>query len=362
MKKKILSLILIISIISAFSFALVACDKQEDEKQLSIVYIGDSIAEAVIGPSPICEREYYGYHAIVGKRNNYKYYNRSVSGHLTDDLLKLLYNDKDENAKMFLSTIKSSDIIQISILGNNFLQRDLDTMTLEMAELEKNKAENPNEQIDDETASIKEILYGNNKDISSAIYDFGSIIEKLKELNPKATILVQTIYNPLYFDSDLVTDQTKQILMNDYGMNESQTREFSQKMLDKLNGIIFDYKEAHPDDFEILKINAEFNRINDENEDRGKRLIFNDWVHPSNEGHAVIADVTQAKLEELGLADHDKALKNYKELRIEQLKRLFSKSNLNIKSISKQINKAKSCSQVTAIYFSAIQGQMPSYC
>ena len=348
MKKKFLSLILICAIIASFSMVLVACDEQKEvEKPLSIVYIGDSIAEAVIGPSPICERESYGYHAVIGKRNEYEYFNRSVSGHLTDDLYELLQSE-DTNAKMFISTIKQCDIIQVSILGNNFLQRDLNKMTLEAAK--------------NDYSTIEEILNGNElEDISSAIADFREIIALLKSYNKNAVILVQTIYNPLYIESDLVSEETKDILRNEYGMVDSQCREFAQIMMNKLNGVIFDYKKEHPEDIEIIDVNAEFNKINDADEQRGRRLIFSDWVHPSNEGHAVIADVTQEKLEKLGLANHNKALENYKNLKIEQLNRLYEKS-VDVNEISSLINKAQSCKEITKIYFDAVNGKTPIYC
>lgn len=65
MKKKTFIAIFLI-IIFSITFIFTSCGKDEDEKRLSIVYLGDSIAEAVLGPSPICERERYGYFAVLG--------------------------------------------------------------------------------------------------------------------------------------------------------------------------------------------------------------------------------------------------------------------------------------------------------
>lgn len=83
-------------------------------------------------------------------------------------------------------------------------------------------------------------------------------------------------------------------------------------------------------------------------------------MHPSSEGHAVLADLTQAKLEELGLANKKTALKNYREMRISQLERLYS-DVVDVRSYKKQINKAKSCAEVSEIYYNAIAGKMPNY-
>ena len=65
MRKKILSVLLAVVLVASMAVAFVACDDGNDK--YTIVYIGDSIAEALIGPSPLGERDNYGYYALVGK-------------------------------------------------------------------------------------------------------------------------------------------------------------------------------------------------------------------------------------------------------------------------------------------------------
>lgn len=52
MNKKIVSAVLCLILVVGCLTAVAACDKDGKEK-LSIVYLGDSIGEAVAGPSPL---------------------------------------------------------------------------------------------------------------------------------------------------------------------------------------------------------------------------------------------------------------------------------------------------------------------
>lgn len=82
MAKKTLGILLAVMLVALTVLGLAACNNQAEDKY-TIVYLGDSIAEALIGPSPLSERDNYGYYAIVGKTNGFNYYNHSVSGHKT---------------------------------------------------------------------------------------------------------------------------------------------------------------------------------------------------------------------------------------------------------------------------------------
>ena len=55
-----------------------------------ISFWGDSIAEGVLGASPVSERESNCYYSIVGRSNGFRYYNRSVSGHKTGAMLEFI--------------------------------------------------------------------------------------------------------------------------------------------------------------------------------------------------------------------------------------------------------------------------------
>jgi len=343
MTKKIVIGILTAALVACAFFSLVSCQ----EKDTKIVYLGDSIAEAVLGPSPLSERENYGYYAVNGKRNEYTYVNRSVSGHKTEHMLEYISRE-DENALMTKSHLQTADIIQVSILGNDMLQSDVTGLLIEYAQQKAG-------EIAVEDTDREHIL------VNSRV-NFAAIIAKLKELNPNAIILMQTVYNPVYDGTPLIGQRARDLLpsygYSDGGNGEKSFRGLGGELLASLNSVIYEYHDAHPDEFYIVDVFKAFDEIYAADPMRAARLIYPDGIHPSNEGHAVIADATQKVLEDLGLADGVKALKNYKSLRIEQLKRLFPKID-NQKKVIFDIKNASSNEEVTEIYFNAINGLTP---
>ncbi|MFA6865969.1 MAG: SGNH/GDSL hydrolase family protein [Clostridia bacterium] len=334
MKKKAICLLLCLILAVSSTLVFSGCSNSE---KLQIVYLGDSIAEALLGPSPIVERDRYGYFAVLGKDNDYYFYNRSVSGHQTAQLLEVISRD-DQGAQRTATLIKTADILHISIIGNDLLQRNVGEMVIDL--------------MNEDTEYVDNIL-------DTSYSNICKIIAKLKELNPTATIIMQTVYNPIYADSTLFNKSTREYLTQE-GIGSDQYREIGKLLINRMNDVLKKYKENYPNDIDLIDINKAFDDISVADATRGENLIYSDWVHPSNEGHAVIADTTQTRLEELGLADHKKALKNYKTLRSEQLEDLFSDS-VDIKAVKKQIKKADSCSEVTNIYFRAIDGKTPVY-
>lgn len=333
MTKKLTILLLVTVLAASSCLCLSACN---DDKQL-IVYLGDSIAEGILGMSPISERERYAYYSVLGIRNDFIYKNRSVSGHQTKQLLDLIKKD-DSDALMTQTHLKNADIIHVSILGNDLLQNNLGDLILQ-------SAQNNNATIDD-------IL-------EKATVNFAEIVSVLKGYNPDAALMFQTVYNPMVPEATLISQNTRDLLLT-LDITEEQYRPLAGVVLARLNGVISDYLKDHPGAFYIIDACAEFQRIYDKNPTRGKALIFGDFVHPSIEGHAVMADLIQAKLEELGLAKAAPALRRYKTLKKQQLKDLYSDS-VDVRAVSRRIRKADSNEEVTEIYFSAIKGKSPVY-
>lgn len=365
----------------------------------TIVFIGDSIAEALIGPSPLGERDNYGYYAVLGKSNNFKYYNHSVSGHKTsggmtgegsDGLLEMLMRE-DENATLMKSHLMEADIIDISILGNNILQYNLGLLLLEIADPEfESKYESGNTLInalengDTVTRpSVEEPGATVVFDFPPTVRDLEQIIARLKELNPTATILFQTVYNPFYEGSihlhQPVIDELAKITDDGRFGKEgepiatvAQFREIAQDLLEYLNGMLYSYLDEHEGDFEIIDVNKRFDEItksdvvdeqtNLSSDCLGRYLIFDDWTHPSNFGHAVIADVTQEKLVELGFANEASAVKNYRDMRLEQLARMYKGvKGFDYDGAVRSVRFARSFSDITLAYFEAIRGYTPIY-
>ena len=124
MKRKILPYLLILLSVSLCA-ALFACGNKTEEpavpvtaeEQKIILFLGDSIGEALAGPTPLTEREAYGYYGIIGNINGFDYYNRAVTGYTSADLMEFVERE-DDGINMVQSLIKKADIIHISNLGN----------------------------------------------------------------------------------------------------------------------------------------------------------------------------------------------------------------------------------------------------
>jgi len=331
MRKKLIVFMLIL--IVAASFLFTGCNKEP----LKIVFLGDSISEGIAGMSPLSERDRYAYYGVLGEINGYEFKNRAVSGSMTKDLLAYIQQE-DNDARLVRTNIAEADIIQISILGNDLLLNDMGKMIIDTA----------NEDF--------EYL---DSIIDTARANIASIVAELKSLNSDGVIFFQNVYNPIFEDSMLVNVQSRAAL-SEMDIQPSEYRELGAVILSKLNGVLTEYLEEHPGAFYIIDSYAEFDRIYKEDAERGKALVFSDDIHPSVEGHAVLSDINQAKLEELNLADKKSAVKLYKELRIEQLERMFGDS-VDVKAVKKQINNAESCPEITEIYFDAIRGKTPIY-
>ena len=89
--------------------------------------------------------------------------------------------------------------------------------------------------------------------------------------------------------------------------------------------------------------------------------MYADCVHPSNEGHAAIFSVIQTVLEQIGLADHDKAIANYKVLVVNRLNTLYKGTVVDVSRLSTLIYAANTYDQINELYFDATLGVVPQY-
>ena len=416
MEKRLLMLFIVVLLVVCL-FAFAACDKPNEVKTPSktIVYLGDSIAEALIGPSPLSERDNYGYYALLGRTNNFRYFNHSVSGHKTSGsmmpsgggLLDLLEREQ-ETATLMKTHIKQADIIHISIGGNNLLQYDLGLLMLEVADPDfptkyKNGAKNGTTLINKlhNGGKAKRKALDSDKtvefDFPNTYQDICNVIEILKEMNPNALIFFQKVYNPVFGGSKFLYPELLAALaeIEDDGRfgaagtkitTIEQVRLVAQELLNCLNGMFDEYLAAHPGSIYIIDANKAFDDYaktdvrdgkvyygtltDKEGTCKGAELMFSDWTHPSNLGHAVLFAATQAKFEELGLADAD-ALEDYKAIKIEQVKRMYegrtklvseTQVTFDVADAVAKINAATTYQGVSDAYFAAIQGYLPKYC
>ena len=343
MKKKIIASVLCVVLLACCAAALAACNNDgETAEKTEIVYLGDSIAEGILGASPLGLRHEYAYANVLGRRNDFEYYNHSVSGHLTKDLLALLNNDLGyDGARGLILHVQEADIIHVSILGNDLLQdMSMNDVVLEAAQ------------------GLYTIIDG----IAETAYEnITGIVARIRELNPDATLIFQNVYNPLSENSTLVDAETRATLKEEYDTDPEDFRQLGAGILDRLNGVLDRYLAEHPGAFIIADAQAEFDRIFAEDYERGKDLIYPDYIHPSNEGHAVLADLTQGILEEQGLANASAALAEYKTMRKNVLDNYFDGIAADIDGVKAAIDAAADCSAVTEAFFDATRGLTPDY-
>ena len=101
-------------------------------------------------------------------------------------------------------------------------------------------------------------------------------MDYIKELNPDAVILLQTLYNPMY---------VAKALRNAY-----------QEGANRLNAVIRKYAEDNPGTYTVVEVGAAFG--DDES------LITIDYIHPNSKGHVVIATQVLKTLKALGIGEN----------------------------------------------------------
>ncbi len=329
---KIKSLIVALSLILCLSVGGVAVASELDlidsKAEPTVVFSiwGDSIAEGVLGASPIGERDGYVYSSVIGRVANFEFHNRSVSGHLTSQMYEYI-TAEDDGARMNQTLLRTSDVIGISILGNDLLQNGLSGMCVAYAK-------GDTEVLDYHCAIAKQDLY--------------RVLDYIKEVNPNAKVMMQTVYNPMYVGSCILQESAAAELKA-LGIKDEEIRDLGAEMLARLNAAVYDYDKDNPNTITIVDVNKRFDEIYTENPELGKELLYNDGVHPSNEGHAVIAEMYLEKFIEWGYVSEKDAVKEYKNIRIDQLKRLYAQEDTT--STIKSIKKAKTLREVSSLYF-----------
>ena len=366
MKRKVLLTLLVLVMTACCVATLVACNDDpvpSDKKE--IVYLGDSIAEGILGASPLGLRQEYAYANVLGRRNDYVYYNHSVSGHLTKDLLAILQNELDyDGARALLLHVSEADVIHISILGNDVLQDrkdgafESDPVTMHNIILEAAKGE---------YTSIDRVLNGytaGEVTTVGSVENIKGIVDALKRLNPDALIIFQSVYNPIMdVDTPLIKQETRDALTEErFKITLNSLHHLGDLLIKRLNSALTTVleTEGYEDSFVIADGHAAFNEVYNADRSRAERLIYPDGIHPSNEGHAVLADLTQGILEEKGLAKASSALAGYKVMRKNVLADYFAEQT-DVAAVSAEIDAAATCAEVTEIFFDATQGLKADY-
>ena len=312
----------------------------DDNSDIKLVVLGDSIAEAVLGPSPISEREDYSYCSLLGQINGFTYHNRAVSGYETKHLLEYISREKDDSAYAHITKIKEADVIVISILGNDFLLNGFN--------------ENIISAMNDDYTRADAIL-------ANSYVNIDGIVKRIRTLNPDVELIIQTVYNPMFPESLIMEPWALETLLNDYDVKKEDLHHIASKLINRLNNVLFEYLKNNPDSFRIADVNAKFDAIYKARPERLDRFIYEDYIHPSNEGHAIIMSTVQSVLEDLGLCDPYNALVNYKNVKIAQLHRLYDDTEVKVSEVESKIKSAYTIDEVTEVYFDGVYGVDPIY-
>lgn len=393
--KRVFALILCLALIIGCVAAFVACSPDDPEEstpdrfywgegkevatsdKTQIVYLGDSIAEGILGASPLPLRHEYAYANIIGKRNDYSYANHSVSGHLTDDMLELISNEVGyDGARMLVSNIATADIVHISIIGNDILQdrTDVELVGNPYGDYVSMHQVVCDAMIRNNYEGLNLALYGTTDESGTggSYANLVQIVERLIALNPDAVIIFQKVYNPIFsVATPLVKSWTRDELKKaDIDITLDSLHALGDNLIGRMNAVLqkvidkFNDAKTAADKWTLTSVDAlaAFNAIYEaDGAERAWNLIYPDGIHPSNEGHAVLADLNQQKLEELRLANKDNALAAYKQMRIDFINNNFAGKISNAEQVKANINAATSCADVTKIFFAATKGIIPDY-
>lgn len=244
--KKLFSLLL--ALIMIFSLCVPAFAA---EAKTNLVVLGDSIAQGYgLGDS---RDDWYtsAYGQLIADANGYNYKNHAIGGHTTYNLNKRLKED------VVITDVADADIIIVSIGGNNFLLGGIALMAI-------NGLLFKNYDLIDQTAD-------------EFYVDFCLAIDTIKTINPDATLMVQTLYNPR-------TDFLKDVYQ--YGV-------------DRLNAYI--RQAAAEKSYTVVDVAAAF-------VGHAGEYIQDDVIHPNDLGHYVIATEYLKVMKTMGLGQAEKPL------------------------------------------------------
>ena len=227
----------------------------EDE----LVVLGDSIAAGYGIENP---EDTYGY--LVSSERDYMLSNYAVSGDTTTDLLQII--EKDEQV---ISHLKTAETVVISIGGNDFLHLGTESSMSELAEIIS-------------SGKDSKIIQNLLKTVKNNIR---TIHESVRELNPDAKIVLQTVYNPFLGQTDKLTqllNQLVELFRQDY------TDIYKAEADTDNNMVIADIEKCFREYYEKTKNTS---------------LIQNDFIHPSVKGHRMIADQVEIAMDDVHKAE-----------------------------------------------------------
>lgn len=254
MVKKLICALMCVTLIW-MSSSIAYAETTEDE----LVVLGDSIAAGYGIENP---EDTYGY--LVSSERDFMLSNYAVSGDTTTDLLQLI--EKNRQVKNHL---KTAETVVISIGGNDFLHLGYESSITELAEIIS-------------SGKDSKIIQNLLKTVKSNIR---TIHESIRELNPKAKIVLQTVYNPFLGQSDKLTqllNQLVELFRQDY------IDIYNDEADTDANMVIADVEKCFREYYEKTKNTS---------------LVQSDFIHPSVKGHRMIADQVEIAMDDVHKAE-----------------------------------------------------------
>jgi|GEM_PF-877120 len=269
--KRFLAALLTICIAFSSCVIVLAADAKKDRKTVvkkeKFVVIGDSIATGYL-----LDDLKDSYSSLMAKALNLEEVNLAVDGYDSRDVLNLLKTDAAKKA------IADSKFISLSVGGNNILK-----LVLKEAEGMKDFDES-NISTVFTSEMMKKLLSG----VERFKTEFPKIIEKIKEINPDAVIVVQTVYNPYMFMKTGMSMEPSTIC---------------NVVIGRINKVMKTHLEENPgsyvlsDVFAAFKVKAKPAFLN------ADYASFNFDPHPALDGHALIAETNLAAIDAATASD-----------------------------------------------------------
>lgn len=218
--KKGVAIIMILALLFSGNLSI----SGKTEKINHYVALGDSIATGY-GLTDLSQ----SYVRLIGEKFEISPKNYAVNGMDTTGLLALL---REENGDELRDELKKADLITVSIGGNNVLKPLMAWIREEFSVLGKPLSELSMKEIYTMVVSLlkNQVQFHELEELASEGVqrfqnkEFQEIISTIKELNPGAHLIVQTIYDPfINFPGDLLRDLAGKSLksMNDTIMEHS---------------------------------------------------------------------------------------------------------------------------------------------
>ena len=283
----------LVSFLMAFSLSInvsaTSSIQSDDYQSKSLVALGDSITSGYglfqtlknpVNPNILNQRlvSQNAYPQLVGDAIGYRVSNLAVSGWTSTDLLEMI-----TFSNRYRTAIGKADVILLNIGGNDVLGY---LINVDFAEFD-----------------LWELLEEIEARLLIYYYNLGFILKEIRQLNPTAPILQYGFYNPLYVGHPLepvLGDGFEDLYdflnfliyaINDFVLNDIVYDEHGSPVYNPVSGFL-----SYAEFFDFLFYVDVFSAFETYGYYFRKSYLFADEVHPSQQGHQLLAEITLAAL------------------------------------------------------------------